>query len=152
MCNRTIKNSFSPVPRNEHTEQFPDFVNIIYGKKPKLLVYLTLLCCRSLRVVKTYLWVSGSWCVSPALYSGRQRSSWSTHSSRIMCIGVSKVCGYHIIGVCWSGELLPNEAEGYRGLAQHGGLPGWLKESDPAEPVFIILFRSLGINPNLSGR
>ncbi len=25
-----------------------------------------------------------------------------------------------------------NEAEGYRGLTQHGGPPGWLEESDPA--------------------
>jgi hypothetical protein len=31
----------------------------------------------------------------------------------------------------------PNEAEGYRGLAQHGGLPGWLEESDPAGCDFV---------------
>ncbi len=117
-------------PRNEHIEQFPCLFSSLYGKstqeKPKLLVYLILLCCRSLRVVKTCLWGSGSWCVSPALYSGRQRSqSRSTHSTekwklRIMQIGV--------LMVYWSGLVAwgaPNEAEGYRGLAQHGGPPGW---------------------------
>jgi len=31
----------------------------------------------------------------------------------------------------------PNEAEGYRGLAQYGGLPGWLEESDPAGCDFV---------------
>ncbi len=59
-------------------------------EKPKFHIFI-ILCCRSLKAVKTYLWGSGSWCVSPALYSGRQRSpSRSTHSTkkcqlRIMC-------------------------------------------------------------------
>ncbi len=113
---------------------FPKFKST--QKKHKLQKFI-ILCCRSLRAVKTCLWVSGSWCASPALYSGRQRSqSRSTHfirkwQFRIMWTGVSMVCGYHTVGVGWSGELPPNEAEGCRGLAQHAGPLGWL-ESDPA--------------------
>jgi hypothetical protein len=30
-----------------------------------------------------------------------------------------------------------NEVEGYRGLAQHGGPPGWLEESEPAGRDFV---------------
>ena len=39
------------------------------------------------------------------------------------------------ISYCWSGLVgwvAPNEAEGYRGRAQHGVPPGWLEESDLA--------------------
>ncbi len=33
----------------------------------------------------------------------------------------------------------PSEVEGYRGLAQHGGLPGWLEESDPAGVILNVM-------------
>ncbi len=36
-----------------------------------------------------------------------------------------------------------NEAEGYRGLAQHGSRPGWLEESDPVGCDFVRDGRSL---------
>ncbi len=32
-----------------------------------------------------------------------------------------------------------NEAEGYRGLAQHGAPPGWLEESDPAGVILYVM-------------
>jgi hypothetical protein len=32
-----------------------------------------------------------------------------------------------------------NEAEGYRGLAQHGTPPGWLEESDPAGVILFVM-------------
>jgi hypothetical protein len=32
-----------------------------------------------------------------------------------------------------------NEAEGYRGLVQHGGSPGWLEESDPAGEILYVM-------------
>jgi hypothetical protein len=32
---------------------------------------------------------------------------------------------------------MSNEAEGYRGLDQHGGPPGWLEDSDPAVCDFV---------------
>ncbi len=31
------------------------------------------------------------------------------------------------------------EAEGYRGLAQHGGPPGWLEESDPTGVILYVM-------------
>jgi hypothetical protein len=41
-----------------------------------------------------------------------------------------------------------NVAEGYRGLAQHGGPPGWLEESDPVilyamDGPYACLFRTV---------
>ncbi len=33
----------------------------------------------------------------------------------------------------------PSEVEGYRGLAQHGGLPGRLEESDPAGVILYLM-------------
>ncbi len=47
------------------------------------------------------------------------------------------------VGKAWASSIyvpspvLYNQAEGYRGLVQHGGLPGWLKES---YPVGLILY------------
>jgi hypothetical protein len=32
-----------------------------------------------------------------------------------------------------------NDAEGYRGLAHHGGLPSWLEERDPAGVILSVM-------------
>jgi hypothetical protein len=92
LCNRTIQNSFSPAwPEKwtHWTDSLPDFVLIHPNRKSLNLWFLLLFFCRSLRVVKTCLWVSGNWCVSPALYSGRQRSqSRSTHSTKKWKLGI----------------------------------------------------------------
>jgi hypothetical protein len=37
------------------------------------------------------------------------------------------------------GRFALNEAEGYRGLGQHGGPPGWLEESDPAGVILYVV-------------
>jgi len=40
-----------------------------------------------------------------------------------------------LINVAWMGPLRPKA----RGLVQHGGLPGWLEESDPAGVILYVM-------------
>jgi hypothetical protein len=48
-------------------------------------------------------------------------------------------CDSHISDITdvWSDVV--NEAESYRVLAQHSGLPGWLEESDPAGVILYVM-------------
>jgi hypothetical protein len=71
------------------------------------------------------------------------KQTWSNSLAGIFCnfnFFSKNSCG--VIATLGSSpvSMTPNEAEGYRGLAQHGGQPGWLEESDLAGELLLLLW------------
>jgi hypothetical protein len=68
-------------------------------------------------------------------------SSWGVHyysCTLQFYFSLSQVLRRWVFGLLELGRS--NEAEGKtRGLAQHGGSPGWLEESDPAGVILLVM-------------